>query len=238
MQLKYGGYPFDINACRISTRIDTLETEALVPYATIKGMSVRGYLVGDGQTDLTLKASALLQAMSVPFQDLIFYRDDGSESVLSLRNAGSSTGVRIKRGPNFPFEPGNNYITQLLFDFEAEAEYPLSGNGGLLKFRELVETDGGGPMIIHQPCINGLPQKRQIYPATAFMATQKGEAEGYIDYPSIPPPIWPADLKKFYPKTATTSPDRRGSGYQRYALGWEYTFESVKPLAGLPHFFP
>lgn len=235
MQLKVGNYPFDANSCEIAQQGEVQWNDGGQPYAIRRSVRVSGYLSGAGQAALSTAQVALEAALLTPYQDLIFYQDGGSVAAISLLNAGSITGTRLVRGPNFPSGKGVEFATIRTFDFEMEAEYPLSGTDNfLLAFHERLSFDGGEPLYAHLPAINGPPQKQLIFPQTAYTVTQEGELVGYRAYPTPPRPQWPGDLKKS-PQITRKSPRRRGNGYEHYPVSYRYDFESVAPLTGVPN---
>jgi hypothetical protein len=231
--LKYGSYQFPTNGSKLSVSQDTLINAGGQPYASLRRIEVDGYLEGDGPAAIVQAASALKTALAKPYQDLIFYLDNGTESDTHLKNNGSTTGVVVK-GPNFPDSLGGEYATFRRYTFMAEAEYPVTNTAGLLlSFRERLSFSGGGPIYRHKLALNGLPQKQMIYAATPYKVTQEGEAVGYTSPPRIPAPIWPAAMTEA-PQTTNDSPERRGKLYTSYRTTWRYSFESAYPLVGAP----
>lgn len=173
-------------------------------------------------------------ALQVPYLDLVFKDDAGLVTSEVLKNAGSITGVRVTRGPDFTTTTGPEYCTIRSFSFTAEAEYPINANGLLLlNFTESLAFSGGLPLYVHRLAINGPPQKQLVYPQTVYRVTQSGEAVGYTTTPLANPPKWPFALKEA-PDIGTRSPERKGQGYQGYSISWTYRFESATPLLGAP----
>jgi hypothetical protein len=235
LQLKLGQYEFDSNACFISTRMETVWSAGGEAIAYRYLWTVEGYLSGSSQTDLTTKALALETQLKRQDLDLIFYRDDGGESANFLHSRGSMTGIRITRGPDFTNRNGSEYATERTFSFEAEAEYPTRNDSSvLMSWEEELETGGGYPLIIHRPAINAPPQKQIVFQQMPYTATQSGAIVGYLKYPSVPPPLFPAHLKEA-PVIHRRSPERRKPGnHQGFSVTYRYVFESATPLVGLP----
>ena len=196
---------------------------------------VEGYLSADGQAALTTAQNALEEAMKKQNQNLVFLDDNGTETATNLKSGGSIGGVRIIRGPDFTARESAEYATERHFSFSAEAEYPVSGADALLlDWTETIDIEGGGPMILHRPAVNGPPQKQILYMQMPYKATQSGSAKGYRRYPNPPVPLWPAHLAKA-PKAARTSPKRRlDNNYEGFGVTWHYEFESAGPLVGTP----
>lgn len=234
MQLKWGSYSFDENATVVGVKQETLINEGGQPYAVRVTAECQGYLSGSSQSDLTSAETSLRNALARSRQDLILYRDDGSSSGVALRSAGSITGTRVVRGPDFPGTQGPEYATERAFTFAVEAEYPLAGSQLLLlSWTETLSFSGGGPLYIVKPALVGPPQRQLLYAQTPYQATQSGEAVGYLAYPNPAQPVWPASLRQA-PRVQRRAPRRRGNGYEEYAVAWEYEFESVTPLVGVP----
>lgn len=234
MQLKIGSYACDANTSLIAMREDLQFNEADQPYSRKRSLDVQGYLSGASQSALVTAENALQVALRKTSPDVVFLTDSGGETGVSLKKAGSITGVRITNFA-FPRTTGPEYATERYFTFTAEAEYPLTGTTTLLmSFTETLSFSGGGPLYTHLQAIYGPPQKQLLYEATTYQVTQSGQAVGYLAYPNPAPPIWPQALKQA-PRFSQTSPKRRGNGYQDFAVSWEYQFESASPLAGLPN---
>jgi len=196
---------------------------------------VRGFLSGSSQSDITLAMNGLISALAVPYQNFIFYQDDGSPSATTLMNGPSLSGVTVVEGPNFVESTGAEYATQREFTFAVEAEYALSGTVGLLlMFHEQLDFKGGGPRFVHREAVVGPSQKQRVREQTTYFVTQSGEAVGYKSVPSIPPPIWPDSLVDA-PDTMIRSPMKKGKGFEGYPVSWMYRFASSTPLSGVPH---
>jgi hypothetical protein len=234
MQLKYGSYPFLSGGCDIRARLRTNLNKAGQPYSTRQSCDVSGFLQGSGQADITAQMNALASALAIPYQDLIFYRDDGGASATGLLNAPSLSGVIITRGPEFLTNQGGEYSTYRKFEFTAEAEYPLAGSQGLLlSFTESLRFRGGLAKRTIMLAVSGPHQAQTIYPTTPYEVVQQGEAVGYRSYPVTPGPIWPSALIES-PDNELVTPERQPKGYQGYKTTWSYRFMSLKPLRGSP----
>lgn len=235
MQLKVGAYSFPANSLWVVSTEEVIKApETNLPYAWRVRLIVNGWLPGTSQADLTTKQNALQLALRIPNQNIIFYQDSGAMSATKLLVANSITGVIVDKVA-FTGKRSNEYVNEREFSFEAYAEYPLySRLNFMVSYTESVQLSGGGPLIIHKPALNGLPQKQQVYPATVFMATQTGSAVGYRSYPPFPGPIWPGAMKQGATITRT-SPRRNGYGLEQYQVDWQYVFESAVQLVGLPN---
>lgn len=236
MQLFVGTYGFPVNATQIGATIETLINEGGQFYAQKKSLHVSGYLSVNGQTDSALQEAALRTALAIPYQNILFKNDDGTLSALGLVNLGSNTGVRITH-VDFPTTQGPEIATIRSFAFTAEAEYPYPLSAALLlSFTETLTFEGGLPIFAHRLAIDGPNQKQLVWPQDTFRATQAGTIVGYRAPPNVlvyAPPKWPYALKQAA-RISTTSPKRKGFGYEGYGVTYSYEFEDVAPLVGLP----
>lgn len=207
-----------------------------------------GYLEASGDVACSLAELALKQALSVNYGELIFKHNDGTNSATQLTSVGSSTGVIITNGPNFENAngPGPEYVNQRSFNFEAMAEYPLTGTGTTLtSFEEVISYSGGGPIYEIKLGVNGINQKQLIYPADFYRATVQGVAFGYQQYPALggqfgsPPVLWPNDLHGPDPVVVDLiSPRRNGAGLTEFGVKWTHRFGSMNPLIAAPRLWP
>lgn len=239
MYLKVGSYQFDANAVGITTQTDLMRNAYGAPLSKKRRLAVEGFLAGSSQSAISTACDALEAALHSPFQDIIFYHDDATESSLHLKGQGSVSGVRVIQGPNFLDYRGADHILHKRFAFTAEAEYPLANtNGLLLRFSERLEFSGGGPLYIVRAAKIGPAQRQQVYQNTPYVAVQAGEAVGYSTYPPLPRIIWPAKLKES-PRVSLVSPQRMGPStnqfsYREWVRTWNITYESESPLVGFP----
>ncbi len=179
MQLKIGSYPFLANACDIQARFVTLKNKGGQPYASRQALDVTGFLQGTGQADITAKMNALASALATPYQDIVFYQDDGiTPAATALYNNPSISGVIVTRGPEFKKNQGGEYSNYRTFEFTAEAEYPLAGSQDLLlDFRERIVATGGLPLRTIMLAVAGPHQEQIIYEQLPFELTQEGLAD-------------------------------------------------------------
>lgn len=235
MQLAYGSYQFTIGATKIGTKVSVRRNGYGRPFERTVMLAVKGTIFASGQTASSTAQNALMTALATPYQDLILYQDDGSESATVLKSTGSISGVRIIDGPHFLGEQGFEYGQGREFEFKAEAVYPFSGTDSLLlSFREQIEFHGGGPLYTVRPAKRGPAQRQQIYQQTAYVAIQTGEAYAYRDYPANPRNIWPAKQKQA-PIITLIGGTRVGeSTYENFGKSWRVIYESEVALAGSP----
>lgn len=235
MQLRIGGLTLAANSVTVASDRELVWNEGNQPVAEIRRLDVQGILDGDSQGALKGAVEALEIALAGASPDIVLLHDDGSESHVSLRTAGSLTGVRITRGASFPGARPGDYCTFRDFRFAAEAEYPVGNSSFLLwSWTETVALWGGGPVYITRRALNGPPQRQLVYPAAEFGASQEGEIVGYAAYPPAPPPLFPGALKEAG-RFVRRSPRRRGNGHRLFPVSYSYQFESPAPLLGIPN---
>jgi hypothetical protein len=232
---RYGSYNFDTQSCEVTLNIQTLVNRRNVPYALVGQMNVAGYLAGADTTAVNAACVAMEAALEVPYRDLVVYTDAGAATHLALYNNNSTTGVVID-GPRYPRGKGVELVTLRYFEFTGRAEYPIgTGRGVLMSFQETVTFQGtGGPKFILKDSLTGLPQRQVIQQRTRVSATQQGQAEGYLDYPTEPPPLWPAAEHVELRRVSRQGGTFHGKTWQGFTVSWHYQFEAAAPLAGRP----
>lgn len=230
MQLKWGAYQWEANAVGVTSSVNAEINEGGQPYQLHYSLDVDGWIDGTSQDDLTTKSFALINALAVPYRDLILYQNNGNESALLLRNRGSISGVVCTRGPNFDDAKGAEYVLYRHFTATFEATYPLAGTAAyLLSYTETIATWGGGAVYDVADAVRGPAQRQKVKENTGYRATQIGSSSGYQKYPAPPNPLWPS-LLVATPKVQRIVPKREGNSYTRYALSWEYEYASEKAL--------
>jgi hypothetical protein len=237
MQLKWGSYSFDENACsvRSNTRILTApETGRPLRYAT--RASVEGWLEGDSQSALATAEDALRTALLKPYQDLKFLTDGGVVTPLSLLNSDSITGVRVLDFA-FPSGDGAEYATLRRFTAEVEAEFVIPGaQNAIVSFSEqLAWTGSGGPDVVIRVPINSPVMVEQVVtPATPCYVIQSGQAVGHTVRPNPNRPLWPLNEIGKQRNLVEGSPRRIGRGLVDFPVSWSYYFQFARPPVGHP----
>ncbi len=241
MQLKIGTYAFAANAASITTNISTEFTPFGLPMKQTKTLNVEAYLDGSSQSDLSTATTALeavLAGNAIP--DITFYQDDGTPSATRLTRNGSLGGIRITSGPNFVAVQGNDYVNLRKCNFTAEATYLLTAgfyNSMYVEFNEVVEWEGGYPVYVLRPNVNGPWQPQLVYPLAPVYITQRGSGKGWRDWPQAPAPLFSPFLKG--PRLSKGSPENAGLGvYINYPITWEYTFGFPSLLTPTPTPWP
>lgn len=233
MQVIYGSYAFNANGVEWATAISLLRNGAQVIGRKVT-VTLKGRLEADGQAALAVASGNLQRALQVPYLDL-YLKSDAGAILEAMTSVGSTTGVLCVDGPNFPIGVGAEYATYRTFSATFEAEYPApTGVPLIVEYRQTVSTEGGFPVIVWQPAINGPPRKVQTSPSTTYRATQSGSAIGLLDWPIPPGPIFGVQHLVDNPVISRTSPDRVGNGFRNFPVQWSYQFESTTPLQALP----
>lgn len=234
MQLKVGSYSFPANSAAVTTETEILWNDGGQPYAVRRRLRADGWIDGTSQGNITANLAAADAALKTPYQDIVLAQDDGSDSAVVLRNAGSITGVQVTGGLSLPDMRGAAYVNTIHYTFTAWAEYPLAGTSNLLlTWTEVVELWGGGPLRDVFPCVNAPPQEQVLWPQVPYEATQRGTIVGYTAYPPAPSPKFPAALREAG-RFSRRSPKRRGNGYQEFTLDYAYVFKAATPLVAIP----
>lgn len=237
MILKYGSYLFRANACKIASKSSVRTNAAGQQLSRKTILFVDGYLIASGVAAVTTAMTELYTALSIPFQDLIFYQDDAAttESATYLKNTNlSMTGVRITEGPNFPDSTGFDYTGGRRFTFTAESEYRIGPANRLISFHEELDFSGGGPLYIVRPAKRGPAQRQRPYQSTPYVLVQTGEAVGYGQYPPDPRIFFPTRLK-MNPKIRLIGGNRVGlNRYEDFGKSWRIEYESESVLPALP----
>ena len=238
MLLSYGDYRHPLGQPAIVISRQTLFSAANTPLAVRERWEISGLLQAGSSEEMSEKIDSLEAAYATGGKDLVLYLPDGSTaSSHRLVNSETLGGVRVVRPPSYPQGRGAEYATIRTFAVALEADLPVSLETALVSYRETLEFRGGGPRFGHLEPLVGLPIKQLLRRHTIFRATQRGEAVGWLAYPTPPLALWPAALVEAG-TVQLASPRRRGSGpalaYTDFPISWSYQFESALPLLGRP----
>lgn len=189
------------------------------------------------QTNMTAKLEQLRRDFSQDRPDLVFLEDDGvTPSALELLASVCLQGPELT---NFSFPKNANKVYSNGHPYTATMEADVwSGAAGnpILEFEEEVIDEGsGGWERVHVGGAINLPEEQIGTQYAPWRYTQSGTSLGLYTWPNIPPPIWPAMLKKPYAKITRTSPEVLGTVDQRFRISWSYSYESRVQLFGGPH---
>lgn len=236
MKLKVGTYEWPVNGVKVTSDRLIERDKAGEPFSFTDIINADGYIEAEGQTALTTAQNEMMRELLIPFRDILFLCDDGSNSATVLTQRNSITGVVVTDGPHFRDVVGPEYVSRRHFTFKAEADYYYPGRlpRDILEWRETVSISGGGPLYLVKPALSGPPQRQLLVEQTPCVATQSGFAVGFRDYPAVPGAIWPFALKQ-KPQINRQDPDKKGQrNYIRYRIEWSYSYEWTGRLEGVP----
>jgi hypothetical protein len=241
MYLKYGNYQHPANEASVVITKESVFTETGIVRGLRERWNIQGRLQAADPAALTAAIDALGAAYAIQAQDVGFYFDNGQLTSHYITSSATNGGVRVVVPPSFPEGKGAEYSTFRNYTIALEAEW-LDPNATLLAWHETIRFTGGGPQFGHLEPINGLPVKQLLKQATAFHATQSGEAVGYLAYPAPPQPIWPQAEHIDRREIRYELPRRMGQAasatYTQFKVSWSYFFEDAGPLLGLPTAWP
>lgn len=238
-RLYYGTYAHDDNEAAVTIDKQVSFNDAEQAVTVTQTWNIEGQVHGTTQ-NLTIAATTLLEiAYSEHYRDLVLYGDDGITVAHALRNAGSTTGVRITKPPSFPRGKDAELSTFRTYQITAQAEYYFNPRDlrQLIAFQESVSTRGGGPEFTMIATVLGPAVRQKVRNKSPFFATQQGSAIGRSRYPTPPGPIWPGFLLS-NPQIVRTSPELKGFKYEGYGVQWAYEYGSPEVLPGLPNLWP
>lgn len=204
-------------------------------------------ITGVLQAAATLLLQPLIAALEIGFsrnnQPAVLATNTG----VVLRSLPALTplgGTRVVSGPEYPDSGENSaeYTTYRRYRvvIAARIPYPQVPADALLSFHESLSFHGsGGPRFVFRQPLNGFPQKQLVADATVCRVRQRGSAVGLGAYPPVPLPLWPEAEKEDERRIDYQNPRKyggpQGDIYVEYPVEWEYSFESVEPLFGLPN---
>lgn len=231
MQLTVGSYAFAMNAVFADRHIKVEMSPQRVPFLENHTWQITGELLGTGQADLIAKQAALTKALARQYQDVKLLADDGTVAGAMI-NSQSVDGV-LYTDLHFPKQEGGVYATFLPFEVALSASFLYNRSFLLLEYSESLSIRGGGARYGLTECVNAAPVKSLITPATACMATQKGQAKSLNQYASIPGPIWPEHVVETVPQIERATTIGK-EGFTEYSLGWTWEFAAPIRLNGFP----
>ncbi len=237
MLLQVGGYRHASHECAV-TRSFTRELGPGGDTLTVRRQwQITGTLQAADHVSLQAAKNVLEAAYAVPYPDVYLWHESGllHDSIL---NAGSTSGVIITSGPDYPNGTGAEGGTFLTFSASVMASYEAAvANTDLLEsFTEAVSTVGtGGRRFIVVETVDDECVPQILNRKTKCRATQSGTAVGRYGYPPVPPPLWPEWELEDQRTVTPTAPRREGRTLAGYAVSWSYSYESPAPLRGLPN---
>jgi hypothetical protein len=201
-----------------------------------------GLTTQQAQDQIAVRTAALETTLARFNQTLWLAKDDGSVSAQFLTPVGSSTGVQLVSGPDYPNEPGAVHGTYVKWTATLQAKYPISQefnpNEGTpyVTFRETVSRSGGRPRFVAMEALNADPQIQMTSLRIPTTITQSGQATGYRGYPPFPPMLYP-QAPAVEVDTGRTGPEQKGLELVNYGISWTYKFTfSTPPADVLPNY--
>lgn len=236
MQLTFAGHTHPIGEVDLGISAMTMFTDGGTAWATRKRYSISGDLLGDSPADIDAAVLELENAYKSGIRgDVSLSLPNGGLTQVSVRNSETLGGIQVLRPPNYPSMNNAGYVTNLRFEIELEATFPIVRPQTVLRsFTETMSWEGGGPEYRYLELLSGRPVRQRVKDSTIFRATQQGSAVGLYSYPRRPPPRWPGNLVTGVTHTAT-SPRRVNLNYTDFETVWNYEFESAYPLYGAPN---
>ena len=235
MLLKWGNYSYSLYAAGLTISSVAELNDAQEPVRYVDRIRVTTHLKNPGTTRAQMNSAvqAFKSAHRASGYNLILYQPDGTTPTTHAWYSNACLGgVRVVGQPSFPEYEGAEAINYRTITVEFEAIQAIPGRrSNLRSFNESLRFSGGGPRIGFLEPLNGPPIKQQLKAATLFMVTQQGQAVGLIDYPSLPPPIWPQALLEA-PDIGDGGCQRVGNDFSDFAISWLYRFGSASPLVG------
>lgn len=244
MQLQFGQYRFPIGQVEATPRMRTLRAQDGTPYEYQWSITIKGELLAadpDAATATYLlcqEAQRMRLALQNPNSDMVLIDNTGAPTDIALYRANSLGGVQVEWVQYPDTEPGA-LVTHRGFEFQAVAQYPATQvPNPLLEYEETVQITGNcGPQYVFQPSLVDLPTVVQTQANTTCRAIVSGRAVAYRGYPAIPPPLFGGPgVFLLNPQQAvnTGAPRWNGRMLTNFPVSWNYVFESVRPLSGLP----
>jgi hypothetical protein len=237
MLTRWGDYAHSPGSVRLSIDRLPVLNAGQVQVGVKEAWTLRGLLYSRlGAADIDAQIAALMAAYATGGKDMVLTMPDGVTPTASvLRNSEALGGTRVTKYPSFPTTEGVERVNTASYELTVEAEFPLSSTAFvLLNFSEKLMGAGGGSVIAWLKPAVGSPVAQVVRQQDTFRVVQSGFAEGYLDYPDVPFPIWPGFLIKA-PEIEFSSPDKLGDGRRRFGVTWKYDFEADIPLIGVPN---
>lgn len=237
MQAWYGPYALPVNGADVRTviRASGFGIDGK-PLTYIHTVTLDGCLDGSTQAECSAAEAAFRAAFSRPDLDFVFKMDNGAATPTKLIAATSIVGVQVL-AMAFPLSYGGaEYATARGFSLTLQAEYDVQRADQIVAWDESLTIVGnGGPRRVVREVVQGEPVEQETAEKTPVRATQTGQAVGLFSYPTPPAPLFGRD-KLMNPDVAVSysTPQVQGRRPMRYAVTWNYQFQSATPLTGTP----
>lgn len=236
--LQYGNYTHADGEIELSIDKAAELTDYGEPFKDRHTWTIRGQVQAATPALVADACAALEAGYSTWFRDATLWISVGLP-LHRLPNAGSLTGVRVVKPPHYPVGNGAQGTTFRDYAIVLDAEYPIGDPTGLyLSFTETINSRGGGPVFGMVAVVNADAQKQLLYQKSPAFASQSGSAVGYLDYPPVPPPVWPGDLLEEPVVSYGNATGLANGRYTRFPVSWSYSFGSANRLLGYPNQIP
>lgn len=242
MRAYWGDTPMPVNGAEVTSQMTVVEsTQWGRPLRYQVAYSVTVVLDGSGQADLSAKELAFRAALMRPDQNFVLKTDAGKNSSAAILVRDTANGTRVVQ-ISAPQAQGAEFVTRRTITFTVVGEYHVrDAQNAVVSWRETLTIQGtGGPRRVWRFPINAPAIRQTVTPFSLVVATQQGEAVGYLKRPPKPLPLFPAYLVHDAVGLTLAAPTYiGGSTYVDFPVGWSYRFERGDgPLIGAPSLPP
>lgn len=204
--------------------------------------TIRGVKKAASVAALTTALQSLQNAYDFDGYNFQLTDNDGNSTVHRIQSNLMVDGIQVK---NFSYltgtvsvggsyGSGSEYVQTRTFQIVLEGKI-LNGNSEYSQFRESVRLMGnGGPRFKMAGSLTGAVQVQVLQQFTPYKVIQSGFAVGFLDYPSVPSPIWPGALHGDTIVEEIVTPQFGTTFNTNYPVRWRYEFESAVALSGSP----
>lgn len=234
MILKYGSYIHADAECAVVITKRPEYSPRGVRKSVRETWTIAGVMQANSQSELTAALAALRSAYNVNGQDVGLYLGDGTTLSNHFMNSGNALGGVRVTAFDFPKGEGAEYSTFRSYSITLEADFPDTFPN-LLDYHEAISFKGtGGRRKVFLETLDGPPQMQIAAQRTTYKATQKGKAVGAGTWPAPSAPLWPFAELEDHRTIDYDTPRVAGRHVTELAVSWNYAFESVTPLVGMP----
>lgn len=243
LRLRYGNYIFRIGSPEISIDRQPIPNAMGVPMRYVESWSISGRIHNPGRSavDIQPYLSAFESAFSIHAQDLVLEHDNGVTTSHGLYSNDCIGGTRVSLFPSFPTGRHGELVSFRTFRVSVQGEkFAPDVRSQILQWSEQISVSGGGwrRKVDEVNFGPGVQQRTRTH--SKCVATQSGQAVGYLYIPEVPPAIWPNALTDQFPNLSLASPKTVGQGISarqvEKSITWSYSYESTQRLYGVPHF--
>lgn len=228
MQLTYGTYTHADNEVTLTISYRPVYERGVKVKVTAV-WTIDGKLQADDVAGLSTAITALEAGYATNGQNLSL--GGTAHALLSSECIGGTRVTEL----SYPVGDGAEYVTFRSYRITVEGDLAVTNTTALLtEFTESIRLSGGGPKWVMLTPAIGPPQPQQTRGQMPYVAVQSGSAVGFGQYPTVPPPIWPAAEHRERRQITAGSPKVTAGAAQYYTIQWSYEFESSTPLIGTP----